>query len=102
VALLQEIRNNPSMSRTVVGFLDDDLMKRGTRVQGTQVLGGTAKVSEILRDTGAVEVILATSKLEPARLEKLRTACEAADARLSRFRVGVEPLPSLAQVRSIR
>ena len=102
VALLQEIRNNPSMGRTVVGFLDDDLMKQRTRVQGMQVFGGTDKAADILRDTGAAEVILATSKFDPARLEKLRSACEAAGAKLSRFRLGVEQLPSLAQVRNIR
>jgi UDP-GlcNAc:undecaprenyl-phosphate GlcNAc-1-phosphate transferase len=102
VALLQEIRNNPSLSRTVVGFLDDDRMKQGTRVQGTQVIGGTERVMDILQNTGAAEVILAASKFEPERLEKLRAACEAGGAKLSRFRLGVEQLPSLAQVRSIR
>jgi UDP-GlcNAc:undecaprenyl-phosphate GlcNAc-1-phosphate transferase len=102
VALLQEIRNNPSLERTVVGFVDDDPMKQGTRVQGMQVFAGTEKIPAVLRDTRADEVILSTSKLEPSRLDQLRTACEVSGAKLSRFRLGVEHLPTLAQVRSIR
>ena len=102
VALLQEIRNNPSLSRSVVGFVDDDPMKQGTRVQGMQVFAGSQKLPDILRDTRAEEVILAASKLDATRLEQLRTACESAGARLSRFRLGVEHMPTLAQVRNIR
>ena len=102
VALLQEIRNNPALSRTVVGFLDDDPMKQGTRVQGTQVFGGADKLADILREVRAAEVILSSSRFEAARLEALRSICDTAGARLSRFRLGVEHLPTLAQVRSIR
>jgi len=102
VALLQEIRNNPALARTVVGFLDDDPMKQGTRVQGMPVFPGSEKVSDVIRDTRAQEVILATTKFDAARLEELRTTCDLAGAKLSRFRLGVEHLPALAQVRNIR
>ena len=94
VALLQELRNNPDLSRTAVGFIDDDPMKKGTRVQGMQVFGGIDRLGEILRETGASEVILATTRMDQVRLEAVRAICEAAGTKISRFRVGVEDFPT--------
>jgi len=102
VALLQELRNNPSLTRTVVAFVDDDPMKQQTRVQGTPVFAAADGLADLLREMRAEELILATTKVEPARIEALRATCAASGARLSRFRLSVENLPSLAQVRSIR
>ena len=101
VALLHEIRNNPAIGRHVVGFVDDDPMKQNTRIQGTPVLRAD-HLGRVVRELRADEVILATHKLDAARLEKCRTACDETGVKLSRFRLTIEGMPALAQVRQIR
>ena len=45
ITLLKEIRNNPKLLYRVVGFVDDELGKKGMRIAGVTVLGGGEKSS---------------------------------------------------------
>ena len=102
VALLQELRNNPSLLRTVIAFIDDDPLMQRTRVQGLPVLGGVGSLDQAIRTLRIDEVIVATSKVPPARVDEVRGICAAADARLSRFRLSIEVLSGLGQLRQVR
>ena len=102
VALLQELRNNPSLGRTVVAFADDDPLMQRTRVQGLPVLGGVDSLEQAIHTLHVEEVIVATSKVPAARLETIKSICWTADARLSRFRVSIELLSGLGQLRQVR
>lgn len=102
VALLQEIRGNAALARRVVAFLDDDPLMQRTRVQGLTVLGGIGALEAVLGALKIDEVIVATSKLPAARFEDIRAACAANDVRLSRFRLSIEGLGGVAQIRQIR
>ena len=102
VALLQEVRNNLALGRAAVGFVDDDPLKQRTRVQGLAVLGGFEAFEGALGSLRIDEVIVATTKLTPERIDAIKAACSAANVRLSRFRLSIESFSSLAQVRQIR
>jgi FlaA1/EpsC-like NDP-sugar epimerase len=102
VALLQELRNNPAMDRVPVAFIDDDPLMQRTRVQGLPVLGGVDHVSIAIRTLRIDEVIVATTKLPADRVDLIKEACGGADVRLSRFKLSIESMTAIAQVRQIR
>ena len=47
--VLREILKNPMLALRPVGFVDDDPLKRGVRVDGVKVLGTTSQLSQIGR-----------------------------------------------------
>ncbi len=89
VSLLQELRRNPRHGRTVVGFCDDDPMKRHTRIQGLQVFGGLAALPAALAESGAEELVIAVSEVPAETLAQIQTVCETTGVRMSRFDISV-------------
>jgi undecaprenyl-phosphate galactose phosphotransferase len=57
----KKVAEHPFMGCEVIGFLDDDPAKTGSRVAGVPVLGGLEDFAEVQRDTGAEEVVVAIS-----------------------------------------
>jgi len=94
VTLLQELRRNHALGRVAIVFLDDDSLKQHTRVQGVPVLGGIAALSRALRLHQVDEVIISTGKLPPARVERIREACQTAGVKVSQFQFAIEQMPS--------
>ncbi len=56
---LREVLRNPQLDLNPVGFVDDDPLKRGTRVDGVRVLGGTAALTRILDEAEPDEILIA-------------------------------------------
>jgi UDP-GlcNAc:undecaprenyl-phosphate GlcNAc-1-phosphate transferase len=75
VMLLRELRNNASLERQVVAFLDDDRSKHRTLIQRLPVAGGLEQLPHIVETTGATQVIVSSHKLPEARLQDLSNAC---------------------------
>src|SRR3954453_3309795 len=57
--VLREILRNPSLRLNPVGFVDDDPLKRGMRVDGVRVLGPTSELARILDDAEPDEITIA-------------------------------------------
>src|SRR3954449_3904809 len=57
--VLREILRNPSLRLNPVGFVDDDPLKRGMRVDGVRVLGPTSELARILDDAEPEEITIA-------------------------------------------
>src|SRR4051794_9802585 len=57
--VLREILRNPSLGLNPVGFVDDDPLKRGMRVDGVRVLGPTSELARILDDAEPDEITIA-------------------------------------------
>jgi FlaA1/EpsC-like NDP-sugar epimerase len=85
LALAREIRENPSLGYRVVGFIDDDLNKVGTRMMGLPVLGvgdDAVRVVKNLRDRGerVEEIVVAMPsatgrQVRTAQIKGNRAAC---------------------------
>ena len=56
---LREVLRNPQLGLNPVGFVDDDPLKRGTRVDGVRVLGGTDALTRILDEAEPDEILIA-------------------------------------------
>src|ERR1700759_3200328 len=58
--VVRELRLNPALGGTAIGFVDDDPRKRGIRMNGGfKVLGSTDEIAPILDETDPDEVIIA-------------------------------------------
>jgi FlaA1/EpsC-like NDP-sugar epimerase len=57
--VLREIVRNPGLGLDPVGFVDDDPRKRGVRIDGVRVLGGTADLPRILDEAEPDELTIA-------------------------------------------
>ncbi|MSX01624.1 MAG: NAD-dependent epimerase/dehydratase family protein [Actinobacteria bacterium] len=56
---LREIVRNPTLALNPVGFVDDDPLKAGLRVDGVKVLGGTDQLGRILDEAEPDEILIA-------------------------------------------
>jgi len=87
VTLAHQIRQHHVLSRIVVGFLDDDVFKRGAWVRGLPVFGDRARLAQIIAEHRVEEVIIATASLEADREDELRQRCAHLGIPERRFRM---------------
>jgi UDP-GlcNAc:undecaprenyl-phosphate/decaprenyl-phosphate GlcNAc-1-phosphate transferase len=89
---LRELRNNPALEREVVGFIDDDRAKAGTRIHGVPVLGDLEHLEVVLADRQdqIEEVVIASGKISNARIRQLQATCNARGVGVARARVRFE------------
>lgn len=92
VLTLREIRNNPSLARQVVGFLDDNRWKQGTLIYDLPVLGGVDAIEALIEKHAIVEIIVASRKIPAERLEELSRICEERDVRVVRAWLSLDRL----------
>jgi FlaA1/EpsC-like NDP-sugar epimerase len=78
-SVLRELRETPG--ERVIGFVDDDPRLRGRRLQGVQVLGGTAELPRVLRRSEPDSVLVTIPDAPRDRLDDVVAAC--ADAGVS-------------------
>ena len=79
--LLREIRKQANSPYNVVGFVDDDLEKRGLRLSGVRVLGGTNRLRALVRIYAVEEVIFAIPSGDRDLMRRVIANCERTKAR---------------------
>ncbi|KAA0271989.1 MAG: polysaccharide biosynthesis protein [Acidobacteria bacterium] len=72
--VVRELRLNPELGNPV-GFVDDDPRKRGMRLLGLKVLGGTDELGAILERESPSEVVIAIPSAPGAVRGKVVAAC---------------------------
>jgi FlaA1/EpsC-like NDP-sugar epimerase len=76
--IVREMRQNPSLGISVVGYIDDDLDKQAQRFNGVPVLGGQEDLNRICNENDVAEVIItipsATGKQLRAIVDRCRKA----------------------------
>jgi UDP-GlcNAc:undecaprenyl-phosphate GlcNAc-1-phosphate transferase len=92
VLTLRELRRNPDLGRTPVGFIDDDSLKQGQTVQGLEVLGTGDDLVRVCRDENVDEVIVTTTTMPEARQRVVYQTCQENGIPCTAFDVTVEPL----------
>lgn len=84
----REFRARPDLGYEVVGFVDDDIARKGQVVAGVEVLGPTRELVDICKRTRADQAILTESSVAPQALRTLMELCEQAG-------VAVHTIPAL-------
>jgi FlaA1/EpsC-like NDP-sugar epimerase len=74
--VLRYLRYEERSPQRVVGFLDDDVRKRGSRIHGIPVLGGREELDEVLAAYAVHEVLVAIGDPPGDLLQHVRRCCE--------------------------
>lgn len=86
--VVREMRRNPQLRQEPIGFLDDDPVKRGKTISGVRVFGSLDRLSEILTEKAADEVVIAMPAAPGAVVRRLVDECRRAGV-VSRIVPGV-------------
>ncbi|HEX4730030.1 MAG TPA: nucleoside-diphosphate sugar epimerase/dehydratase [Solirubrobacterales bacterium] len=90
--VVRELRLNPALGGTAIGFVDDDPRKRGMRMNGgVKVLGSTDEIAPILDETAPDEVIIAIPSATGTLRAKVVAACR-------ERRIRVRTLPTVFEL----
>ena len=74
--LLRDLQRSTEHSYEVVGFVDDDAVKRGMSIGGRPVLGSIADIPSFAARKGVDELLFAIPRLPAARVREILQSCE--------------------------
>jgi FlaA1/EpsC-like NDP-sugar epimerase len=89
--VMRELQNRDEPVR-LVGFIDDDPHKTGTRVHGIPVMGNFQSLVDVVNRGGVDQVVIGARQLDGNRLTELRALCARSGVALSRLHLGLEDL----------
>jgi FlaA1/EpsC-like NDP-sugar epimerase len=69
--LLREILSHPQLNYEVVGFLDDDPIKKRTKIHGYSVIGGIERLPYVVKEYGVDVIIYAIPAAPREHLQKV-------------------------------
>jgi UDP-GlcNAc:undecaprenyl-phosphate GlcNAc-1-phosphate transferase len=76
----------------IIGFIDDDPRKNGSRVIGYPVLGGYSALAVLLKSSSVDAVVISARSMSAERLNNLEVLCSEYGTSLSRLHVRLERL----------
>ena len=91
ITLLREIRNNPRLSYSVLGFLDDRPDKKGLRLAGVPVLGGGDQAESLVIKHNVDTILIAIPSASGVEMTRILELCQKAGAEC-------KTVPGLAEV----
>jgi len=91
VTLLREIRQNPSLSYEIAGFIDDDPAKTGRLIHRVKILGNGAALPSILAARNVEMVLIALPSATGAEMTRILRQCHEAG-------VSYKTIPGLAEI----
>ncbi len=80
-ALLRELHRMPVEQYDVIGFVDDDPVKRGVSIHGIPVLGKIDQLAQICKKQNIDEIAIAMPSATAKQLRKVVQICEGAKVR---------------------
>jgi FlaA1/EpsC-like NDP-sugar epimerase len=89
--IVRELQRSPALRYTPIGLVDDDPRKKNLRLHGVRVLGTTANLPELLRDSKPDEVLIAIPSASGEARRQVVDVCRAEG-------VPVKTLPGLYEL----
>ncbi|MBV5340423.1 MAG: polysaccharide biosynthesis protein [Deltaproteobacteria bacterium] len=89
--LLKEIRRQPHAAYSICGFIDDDDRKKGMKLHGVTVLGGTKQLKALIAANEIEDVIIAMPSADGKTLRGIVDCCKDAN-------VTFKTLPSIGEL----
>lgn len=74
--MVRELSNNPQLDMKVVGFIDDDPLKRDVRIHSIRVLGDRDDIPHIVRTYKVQQVIIAMPTASGKAIREIMAICE--------------------------
>ncbi len=92
VLALRELLSHPTTTYKVLGFVDDDPLKRRVRLHGYPVLGGSDRLIAMIEAKELDSVVISARTFDEFRQRQLERLCREHGVSLSRLRVDLESL----------
>ena len=90
--VLRELNNNPAWNYRVVGFIDDDPMKKDMVIHGLKVFDGNGTLDDICRDKEIAEILISVRNMPVEKLKNIREICRDSNITLKRAQIKIEPV----------
>jgi len=79
--ILREIWDNPRLPYQVMGFLDDDVRKRGLSIHGLPVLGKIEELPRVVKERRVQELLIAIPSASGRQMRRIVSLCRDAGVR---------------------
>ena len=98
---VRELMGHPVSQYRMLGFIDDDELKRGSRVQGYPVLGTYHGLVPLIKRGAVDRIVISTRALPLSRVRELEELCAVSGVALSRLSVHMEHLVAVGSIASL-
>jgi UDP-GlcNAc:undecaprenyl-phosphate/decaprenyl-phosphate GlcNAc-1-phosphate transferase len=88
--LLREILNNKRLKIKPIGFIDDDPLKTGKKLQGYSVLGTFDNLGALVQQNTVTSLLISFRENNPERMKTIRAFCMQNNIGLKQFSIHVE------------
>jgi UDP-GlcNAc:undecaprenyl-phosphate GlcNAc-1-phosphate transferase len=85
--LLREILNNPSLGIKPMGFIDDDPLKSGKKLQGYPIMGSFSNLDKLIKDHPVNGLLLSFMNKDIIHQNKIKQFCRTKGLYLKQFSV---------------
>jgi UDP-GlcNAc:undecaprenyl-phosphate GlcNAc-1-phosphate transferase len=90
--LLREILHNKRLKVKPVGFIDDDPLKTGKKLQGYAVMGTFDDLEDLVVQTSISSLLISFRENDSARMQTIRSFCMQNNLNLKQFSIHIESL----------
>ena len=73
--MMREIEQNDAATMNIIGFIDDDIRKQGSRLSGFPVLGTTDDIVAVSKERCVDEIIIAMPSVSGSVIRKIADTC---------------------------
>jgi len=87
--LLRELLNNQQLDIQPVGFIDDDLLKTGKRLQGLPILGAFKDLDKLAKKFDIGSLLVSFNSLDTDDLNHIKKFCRENNLALKKFSIRV-------------
>ena len=104
-AIVRELKQNPALNYNPIGFVDDDLSKKGVKIHGVKVLGSTDELHELVMEHRVSCVMIAIPHVKGRLIERIIAKCRECKVDFKILPpIGelINKPPSVSQVRQLR
>jgi FlaA1/EpsC-like NDP-sugar epimerase len=104
-AIVRELKQNSTLNYNPVGFVDDDISKKGVKIHGVRVLGSTDALHELIIEHHASCVMIAIPQAKGRLVERIIAKCRECKVDFKILpRIGelINKPASISQVRQLR
>jgi UDP-GlcNAc:undecaprenyl-phosphate GlcNAc-1-phosphate transferase len=87
--LLREILNNERLKIQPIGFIDDDLLKTGKRLQGFPILGAFNDLETLVKKYGIGSLLISFNHKDSDQVDKIKNFCRENHLNLKQFTINL-------------
>ncbi|HEX3029172.1 MAG TPA: nucleoside-diphosphate sugar epimerase/dehydratase [Clostridia bacterium] len=89
--VIKELKQHPELNSVPVGIIDDDMYKKGRKINGVSILGGRKEILDTINKKSIDEVIIAIPSASKKDLNEIYNECAKSHCK-------IKILPSVAQL----